>query len=150
MATYKGYFKPRNPQKYKGDPTNIVYRSRWELLVMSRFDIDPNIIWWSSEETIIPYRSPVDNRIHRYYVDFTARVNTSNGRTKTVLIEVKPYAQTIPPTIQESKKKSKRYINEVMTWGINSAKWKAAKEYCKDRGYEFVIMTEKNLPVKGY
>jgi hypothetical protein len=83
-------------------------------------------------------------------VDFTARVNTSNGRTKTVLIEVKPYAQTIPPTIQESKKKSKRYINEVMTWGINSAKWKAAKEYCKDRGYEFVIMTEKNLPVKGY
>ena len=150
MATYKGYFRPRNPQKYKGDPTNIVYRSRWELLVMSRFDVDPNIIWWSSEETIIPYRSPVDNRIHRYYVDFTARVNTSNGRTKTVLIEVKPYAQTIPPTIQESKKKSKRYINEVMTWGINSAKWKAAKEYCKDRGYEFVIMTEKNLPVKGY
>lgn len=149
MPTYKGYFKPRNPHKYKGDPTNIVYRSRWELLVMSRFDVDPNIIWWSSEETVIPYRSPVDNRIHRYYVDFTARVNTSDGKTKTVLIEVKPYAQTVPPTIKENTK-SKKYINEVTTWGVNSAKWKAAKEYCKDRGYEFIIMTEKNLPIKGY
>lgn len=149
MPTYKGYFKPKNPQKYRGDPTNIVYRSRWELLVMSRFDIDPNVIWWSSEETIIPYRSPIDNRIHRYYVDFTARVNTSDGKTKTVLIEVKPYNQTIPPAIKENTR-SKKYINEVTTWGVNSAKWKAAREYCKDRGYEFIIMTEKNLPVKGY
>lgn len=149
MPTYKGYFKPKNPQKYRGDPTNIVYRSRWELLVMSRFDIDPNVIWWSSEETVIPYRSPIDNRIHRYYVDFTARVNTSDGKTKTVLIEVKPYNQTIPPAIKENTR-SKKYINEVTTWGVNSAKWKAAREYCKDRGYEFIIMTEKNLPVKGY
>ena len=150
MAKYQGYFKPKNPQKYKGDPTNIVYRSRWELLVMSRFDSDSNVIWWSSEETIIPYRSPIDNRIHRYYVDFTARLNKADGGTKTVLIEVKPYAQTRPPVISESKKKSKRYISEVMTWGVNSAKWKAAQEYCKDRGYEFLIMTENELGIKGY
>jgi hypothetical protein len=151
MANYKGFFKPRNPQKYKGDPTNIVYRSRWELLVMSRFDADPQIIWWSSEETVIPYRSPVDKRIHRYYVDFTVRLNTTDGKTKTLLIEVKPYKQTLPPVIQESKKKSKRYIQEVMTWGVNSAKWKAAREYCKDRGYEFKIMTEKELGIpEGY
>jgi hypothetical protein len=147
MATYKGYFKPRNPHKYKGDPTNIVYRSGWELKVMSRFDADINVIWWSSEETVIPYRSPIDNRIHRYYVDFTARLNTINGKTKTVLIEVKPYAQTRPPVIVENKRKSKKYINEVMTWGVNSAKWKAAREYCKDRGYEFLIMTEKELGI---
>ena len=150
MAKYQGYFKPKNPQKYKGDPTNIVYRSRWELLVMSRFDSDVNVIWWSSEETIIPYRSPIDNRIHRYFVDFTARVNKAGGGTKTVLIEVKPYAQTKPPVILESKKKSRKYINEVATWGINSAKWKAAQEYCKDRGYEFLIMTENELGIKGY
>lgn len=147
MATYKGYFKPRNPQKYKGNPTNIVYRSRWELLVMNRFDVDPNVIWWSSEETIIPYRSPVDNKVHRYFVDFTAKLKTAMGGTKTVLIEVKPYAQTQPPVLAEGKKKSKRYINEVMTWGVNSAKWKAAREFCKDRGFEFIIMTEKELPV---
>lgn len=148
MATYKGYFKPKNPHKYRGDPTNIVYRSRWELLVMGRFDADPNVIWWASEETVIPYRSPVDNRIHRYYVDFTAKVNRTNGTSKTYLIEVKPYKQTVPPAINESKVKSKRYINEVMTWGVNSAKWKAAREYCKDRGYEFLIMTEHELGIK--
>ena len=142
MAKYQGYFKPRNPQKYKGDPTNIIYRSRWELLVMSRFDIDPNVIWWSSEETVIPYRSPVDNRIHRYYVDFTARLNKPGGGTRTVLIEVKPYKQTQPPIITEGKKKSRKYVNEVMTWGVNTAKWKAARAYCKDRGFEFMIMTE--------
>lgn len=151
MAKYQGYFKPRNPQKYKGDPTNIIYRSRWELLVMSRFDIDPNVIWWSSEETIIPYRSPVDNRIHRYYVDFTARLNKPGGGTRTVLIEVKPYKQTQPPVITEGKKKSRKYVNEVMTWGVNSAKWKAARAYCKDRGFEFMIMTEHELGIpKGY
>lgn len=148
MATYKGFFKPKNTEKYKGDPSNIIYRSRWELLLMGRLDIDPNVIWWSSEETIVPYRSPVDNRIHRYYVDFTAKLNTGNGKTKTVLIEVKPAAQTKPPVIQESKKKSNKYIQEVMRWGVNSAKWKAVKEYCKDRGYEFIIMTETELGIK--
>lgn len=148
MATYKGIFKPKNPQKYRGNPSNIIYRSRWELLVMGRFDIDPNVIWWSSEETIIPYRSPVDNKYHRYFVDFTVRLKTTEGITKTLLIEVKPAKQTKPPVIQESKKKSKRYINEVMTWGVNTAKWKAAREYCKDRGYEFMIMTEAEIGIK--
>lgn len=148
MAKYQGFFSPRNPQKYRGDPTNIVYRSSWELKAMNRFDSDPQIIWWSSEETIVPYRSPVDNRIHRYYVDFTVRLNTLDGRTKTLLIEVKPLYQTMPPVLTEGKKKSKTYIKQVMTWGVNSAKWKAAREYCKDRGYEFIIMTEKELGIK--
>lgn len=147
MATYKGIFKPRNPQKYKGDPTNVIYRSGWELKVMHRFDNDPNVIWWSSEETIIPYRSPIDNRIHRYFVDFTAKLNTKEGM-KTVLIEVKPAKQTQPPVLTEGKKKSKKYMNEVMTWGVNSAKWKAAREYCKDRGWSFLIFTEKELGIK--
>lgn len=147
MATHKGYFNPRNPNKYKGDPTNIIYRSRWESVLMSRLDRDPNVIWWQSEETIVPYRSPVDNRIHRYYVDFTARLKTPNGGTRTVLIEVKPAAQCRPPPLMEGRK-TKRYINEVMRWGVNSAKWKAAREYCKDRGYEFIIMTEKELGIK--
>ena len=146
MAKYPGYYKPRNPDKYKGDPTNICYRSGWELKVMQRFDADSNVIWWCSEETVIPYRSPIDNRIHRYYVDFTARMKTTDG-TKTVLIEVKPAAQCRPPPIMEGKK-TKRYISEVMTWGVNSSKWKAAREYCKDRGFEFIIMTEKELGIK--
>jgi hypothetical protein len=144
MATTKGYFKPLNPNKYKGDTSNIVYRSRWEFVYMARLDKDPDVVWWQSEETIIPYRSPVDNRIHRYYPDFVVRRKTKEG-SKTIVVEIKPYAQTLPPTITEAKKKSRKYLNEVMTWGVNSAKWKAAREFCKDRGYEFVIITEKEL-----
>jgi hypothetical protein len=147
MATYKGYFRPKNPHKYRGDSTNIIYRSRWELVVMDRLDKDPNVIWWGSEETIIPYRSPVDNRIHRYYVDFTIRVKEATGAIKTKLIEVKPASQCTPPPLMEGKK-SKRYISEVLRWGVNSAKWKAAREYCKDRGYEFLIMTEHEIGIK--
>ena len=141
---YKGYFKPKNPQKYKGDPNNVIYRSRWESLVMSKLDQHPDVIWWQSEETVIPYRSPIDGRFHRYFVDFTVKMKDANGKLKTVLIEVKPFAQTRPPVIVEGKK-SKRYIQEVMTWGVNEAKWKAAKDYCEDRKFEFMILTEKEL-----
>lgn len=147
MALRQGFFKPSNPNKYKGDSTNIQYRSGWELKLMSRLDKDPNVIWWQSEETIIPYRSPIDNRIHRYFVDFTVKTKDINGGTKTRLIEVKPASQCRPPPLMEGRK-TKRYINEVMRWGVNSAKWKAAREYCKDRGYEFIIMTEKELGIK--
>jgi hypothetical protein len=147
MNTYKGYFKPRNPAKYKGNPSNIIYRSRWELLLMDRFDKDNNVVWWQSEELIIPYRSPVDNRKHKYFPDFVVNLINSKGIKETVLIEVKPASQTVPPTLTEGKSK-KRYIQEVMTWGVNEAKWKAATEYCKDRGWKFQIMTEKELGIK--
>jgi len=144
LKTYQGKFKPRNPDKYKGDPSNIVYRSSWELTAMLRFDQDPNVIWWQSEETVIPYRSPIDGRIHRYFVDFTVKT-----KDKVMLIEVKPKSQTMPPILKEGKSpKTKRYINEVCTWGVNDAKWKAAREYCKDRNYEFIILTEDNLGIK--
>jgi hypothetical protein len=144
LKTYQGKFKPRNPDKYKGDPSNIVYRSSWELTAMLRFDQDPNVIWWQSEETVIPYRSPIDGRIHRYFVDFTVKT-----KDKVMLIEVKPKSQTMPPILKEGKPpKTKRYINEVCTWGVNDAKWKAAREYCKDRNYEFIILTEDNLGIK--
>lgn len=147
MVTHKGYFNPSNPHKYMGDPSNIIYRSRWELIVMGRLDKDPNVIWWGSEETVIPYRSPVDNRIHRYFVDFTVRIKETTGKIKTKLIEVKPSSQCRPPPLMEGKK-SKKYINEVLRWGVNSAKWKAAREFCKDRGYEFLIMTEHEIGIK--
>lgn len=143
---YKGSFKPRNPTKYKGDPTNIIYRSRWELMVMQKLDSHPDVIEWSSEEVVIRYRSPIDNRIHRYFVDFYVKQRNKYGDVEVNLIEVKPFKQTQPPTVMEGKgKPTKRYLNEVMTWGINSAKWKAAREFCADRGWNFVIITEKEL-----
>lgn len=143
METYKGKFKPKNPEKYKGDPTNIIYRSLWERKCMVKFDESPNVIEWRSEEVAIPYLSPLDNRVHRYFPDFIIKVVTKDGSKKVYMIEVKPKQQT-----KEPKKKSrvtKGYIREVTEWGKNSAKWKAAEEYCLDRGWEFKILTEDDI-----
>ena len=140
---YQGKFVPKNPNKYKGDPTNIVYRSRWELVVMMKFDSHPDVVEWSSEELVVPYRSPLDNKIHRYFPDFIMKRKDKDGKIKTFMIEVKPKAQTVPPKVQN--KVTKRYINEVATWGVNSAKWKMAEQYCADRGWEFMKITEDDL-----
>ena len=138
----KGKFRPNHPEKYKGDPTNILYRSSWELKVMSNLDKADNVETWSSEELSIPYISPLDGKRHRYFVDFVVKYKDG----KTVLIEVKPDKQTRPPEVQT--KKSKKYIKEVMTWAINSAKWVYAQKYCEKNGYEWKILTEKELFVK--
>ena len=147
---YQGRFKPRNPEKYKGDPTNIIYRSGWELKLMSYLDKHPHVIKWNSEEIVIPYRSPIDGKMHRYFPDFYVEQINKQKKKEKVLIEVKPYAQTQAPKVQNTKKNkpTKRYINEVKTWGINSAKWNAAEEFCKDRGYIFKIITENDLGIK--
>jgi hypothetical protein len=141
---YSGKFIPKNPHKYVGDYTNIIYRSSWECRFMHKFDTEDWIINWASEELVIPYISPADGRWHRYFVDFVIKVKDKNGKLKTWMIEVKPKKQTQPPEIK--KKITKQYITEVTTWGVNQAKWKAAKEYCLDRGWEFIIFTEDQLP----
>lgn len=141
--SYSGKFTPKNPQKYVGDHKNIIYRSSWECKVMSWLDKDDNIISWASEELIVPYISPVDGRWHRYFPDFLVKTKTKDGSLKTLLIEVKPKKQTIPP--KQRNKLTKQYINEVTTWGVNQAKWKAANEYCIDRNWEFKVVTEHDL-----
>lgn len=140
--TYKGIFKPKNPTKYNGDASNIIYRSSWELRVMKYFDDNPNVIWWASEELSIPYRSPVDNRMHKYFPDFVAKLKVKNGLIKTVMIEVKPNSQTKMPV---QKRKTKRFIQEAATYAINQEKWRAADLFCKEHGWQFQILTEKEL-----
>lgn len=140
---HQGLFKPKNPSKYKGDPTNIVYRSGWELRLMSHFDLHPQVLWWSSEERIVPYRSPIDNRVHRYFPDFLIHVQRNQSESQTIMIEVKPSSQTKEPA--QKNKINKKYINEVYAWGVNQAKWKAAEEYCRDRGWSFKVMTEREI-----
>lgn len=139
----QGFFKPKNPQKYIGDPTNIVYRSGWEKRVMEWMDVNNNVIRWGSEEVVIPYVSPLDGRYHRYFTDFYVEAKGRDGSVKKMLLEVKPAAQTKEPKVQS--RKTKRYITEVVTYGINQAKWKAAEEFCKDRGWEFKVITEAEL-----
>ena len=46
------------------------------------------------------------------------------------------------------KRKTSRYITEVRNYAVNDAKWKNATEYCKDRLYEFKVMTEDELGIK--
>jgi hypothetical protein len=140
---YSGIYKPRNPQKYIGDHTNIIYRSSWEAKLMDWLDRNPEIISWGSEELVIPYKSPVDGRWHRYFPDFIVKLRTKDGKLKTMIIEVKPKKQTQPP--EPRKRITKQYISEVTTWGVNDAKWKAAREYCLDRGWEFTLITEDHL-----
>lgn len=146
MKYYKGKFKPINPAKYKGDSTNIIYRSMWEFRVMRYFDSNQNVIQWSSEEIAIPYKSPIDGKWHRYFPDFVIKVKDKNNSIKVFVVEVKPENQTKPPKVKT--KITKKYITEVATWGINSSKFKAADEYCKDRGWSFQILTERTLGIK--
>jgi hypothetical protein len=143
FMAYSGLFKPRNPEKYMGDHTNIIYRSTWEARVMEKLDKSDWCIAWASEEMTIPYISPVDGRYHRYFPDFLVKYRSKDGKTRTMMIEVKPQKQTEPP--KQQKRITKRYITEVATYGVNQSKWKAATEYCKDRGWEFRVLTEHDL-----
>ena len=140
---YKGKFKPHNPKKYKGNPTNIIYRSMWELNVMRYLDTNNNVVWWQSEEVIVPYKSPIDGRWHRYFPDFLICVRKKDGTAEKVLVEVKPLDQTMEP--KKRSRVTQKYLNEVKTWGINSAKWRAAETFCEEKGWRFLILTEREI-----
>jgi hypothetical protein len=140
--SYKGTFTPKNPSKYNGNSKNIIYRSNWELRVMKYFDDHPNVIWWASEELTIPYVSPIDNKTHRYFPDFIVKMRLKNGKVTTYILEVKPLAQTKMPV---QKRKTKRFIQEAATYAVNQEKWRAADLFCREHGWQFKIITEKEL-----
>ncbi len=137
---YKGF-----PRKYKGDPTNIIYRSLWERKFMVYCDKNAKILEWGSEEIALPYISPHDSRVHRYFPDFYIKVQENTGKIKRYLIEVKPLKQTTKP--KKPKRQTKGYIREAFEYARNQAKWKAAREYCADRMWEFKVITEKELDI---
>ena len=145
QKSYSGRFKPSNPGKYKGDPTNIIYRSLWERKLMVWCDNNEKVSEWGSEETIIPYVSPVDNRVHRYFPDFYVRARTRNEGLRSSLSRLNRSRRQLPP--KKKSRVTKRYLSEVTTYAVNDAKWKAAREYCADRQMKFLILTEKELLV---
>jgi hypothetical protein len=139
----QGYYTIRNREKYRGDCGEIIYRSSWEKRLFKWLDSNYNVLEWASEEICINYVSPIDNKQHRYFPDVWAKVK--NGDKVTIyLIEVKPYKKTLEPKVRN--KVTKQYINEVYEWGINTSKWKAAKEYCNRKGWVFKLMTDKDIP----
>ena len=142
---YRGKYYPSFPRKYKGDPTNIIYRSLWERKFMVYCDKNTSILEWGSEEIALPYISPHDSRVHRYFPDFYIKVQENTGKIKRYLIEVKPLNQTTKP--KKPKRQTKGYIREAFEYARNQAKWKAAREYCADRMWEFKVITEKELDI---
>ena len=133
MQTYKGKYTVKYPEKYKGDHTKVTYRSFWERQTFAWIEKQSWVRWWNSEETIIPYICGTDNKPHRYFIDLT--IKRTDG--KTVLVEIKPAAQTTPP--------KRKNLNESMRYIKNASKWKYAKKYAENRGYSFEIWTEHTL-----
>lgn len=143
----QGFFKPQNPQKYVGDPNQIVYRSSYELRFFKYCDLTEAILEWGSEEMWIKYYDPVTGRFHRYFPDAYIKVKDSSGNHKKYIVEVKPKRQTISPT-QSPKKKTKTWLNEMKTYEKNKAKWAAAQRFCEDNNMEFKLITEQELGLK--
>jgi hypothetical protein len=140
---YRGKYRPVNPGKYDGDYSAIVYRSLWERQVFKWCDENSSVIKWNSEETVVPYRCKTDNKFHRYFVDLKIQFKTG----QTYLIEIKPKKQTQEPKVQT--RKTRGYINEVLTYAKNISKWEAANEYCADRGMIFEVWTEDTIKALG-
>jgi hypothetical protein len=138
---YSGKYQVMNPKKYKGDHSNVIYRSMWEKYVFMWCDSNPKVKAWSSEETVIPYYYDVDKRYHRYFPDLKIVMEG-----KTILVEIKPKKETEPP---KGQRKTKQYINEGLTYVKNMNKWEAANNFCKDRKWEFQIWTEETLYSMG-
>lgn len=143
--SYKGIYKPSHPEKYIGDYKNIIYRSLWERKFMTYCDLNENILKWASEELWVPYVSPLDNRVHKYFPDFYIKYKDSSGNIKESLIEVKPKRQVEGP--KPKKRMSQKQLYEIKEFAKNQAKWKAAKEFCEDRRWQFQILTEDNLGI---
>ena len=139
---YSGKYIIKKPNKYRGDPSKVTYRSHWEKLCFMWCENNPDIKDWSSEEIVVPYYYDVDKKYHRYFVDL--KITFKNGNT--ILVEIKPEKETSPPKRPD---KSKRYIGEALTYVKNMNKWEAANEFAKDRGWEFQIWTENTLKSMG-
>ena len=149
--SYKGKFRPKNPNKYKGNPTNIIYRSLLERRFMVYLDNTPSVLKWSSEEIVVPYVSPLDGRVHRYFPDFYMKYKDKDAMIVETLIEIKPLKHTKPPDpkrkLTKTGRTSKKYLREVNTYIINEAKWKQAVKFCEERGWNWRIVTEKDINI---
>ena len=143
MNYRQGTFKPQHPEKYKGSQP-IIFRSGMELKMFQICDSHQSIITWGSESVVVPYVSPVDNKLHRYFIDLVMAVKHNTGTIQKYIVEIKPYRQTLPPT-KSSKKKTSTILYETIQYAKNMSKWESAKEWAAKHGYKFLIVTENEL-----
>lgn len=139
---YKSKYKPKFPQKYETDPTNIICRSNWERCVCKFLDMNPQVVSWSSESVVVPYFDKTTQQWRRYFPDFKIKTITGD----ILLVEVKPKKETVEPV--KPARKSARYLKAILTWGKNCSKWAAAEEYASDRSWKFQIWDETILTKK--
>lgn len=146
----QGIYSPQNKEKYKGRDLPR-YLSSWELKLFRFCDTNPDVLEWGSENIVIPYLNPIDNRVHNYIVDAVIKLKTKEG-VKKFLVEVKPYKQTLKPVSRMTKqnKVPKSLIYEQLMYIKNQAKWDAAKKWCIKRDMEFTILTEHQLNIRKY
>lgn len=144
MKTFRqGVFTPTYPEKYRGNASQIYYRSSWELAMNKFLDTNPHILRWSSEEIKIPYVKPTDGKVHHYYPDYWVEYRNRSGDVVQEIVEVKPAAQTRPPTTRGKARKT--ILFEQTAWAVNRAKWSAAVKWCEQRGLKFRVITENGL-----
>jgi hypothetical protein len=140
----QGYYLPLNPNKYVGDITTIIFRSSWELKFLQFCDTNSDILRYSSEPVAIPYYNPNDNKVHKYYVDFYIEMRTETNRIRRMLIEVKPmkYIKIPVPSRNPTYKALKRFQSEMTRYITNNMKFEAARNFAREQGMEFGIITE--------
>lgn len=142
----QGVYKPTNSNKYIGS-NYPMYRSGWELKFFRWADTNENVVAWGSENIIIPYINPLDNKVHRYFVDNYVVFKDKEGNKRKFLIEIKPSKQVEKPSSKGNKKQS-TVLHEQVTWVTNQAKWEAAKKWADKKGCQFIILTEKELGIR--
>ena len=146
-----GIFYPQNPNKVikLNDKGGLWYRSGWELRVSKFLDTNPNVVRWGAEFFEINYID-INGKSHRYYPDFYAEFRTDDPHTyKRMVMEVKPYKEVITPQPPKNSnhKALQAYERSIAVYYKNAYKWQKAIEFCKNRGLEFFIITEKNLNI---
>jgi len=138
---FNARFIPKNPDKYAGDVNAIFARSTWEVACMKYFDSRPDVLRWGSEEIVIPYLSPLDSKVHRYFPDFFVEYIDRNGNVIKEIVEVKPLHES-----EKEHAKSQRSKDALI---VNEAKWKSAAIYCSERDMKFRVLTEKSIFHQG-
>jgi hypothetical protein len=134
---HQGFYCPKNKEKYKGKTLPFM-RSQWETKFAQFLDNSPNVLEWISEKPEIPYLNPLTGTMWKYHPDFLCKIKDSSG-TRIELIEIKPKHETEPPIVTE-KKRRKTLREQQERWILNSAKWEAARAYCRAHKWNFKVI----------
>ena len=138
MAKFaQGRYSLKNADKYLGRKTPL-YRSSWEFAFMRFCDESPSISKWANEAIKIPYKHPFTGKFSIYVPDFFIAYTDKKGKSHAEVIEIKPENQTKKESIGESRTNKIHYV-------VNQAKWGSAIAWCKNKGFRFRVVNEKDL-----